>query len=107
MNEQVYEELKRVAKAGATTTYGDIAPLVGLDMGNPAHRNEIARVLGEISTFEYRAGRPLLSVVVIQRDKNIPGQGFFKLARQLGAYSGSDDFNYFVTELKKVHAHWA
>ncbi len=30
----IYEELKRVARAGDKATYSEIAPLAGLDMGN-------------------------------------------------------------------------
>ena len=43
------------------TTYSDIAPLAGLDMGSQDDRNSIAEILGEISRHEYMLGYPMLS----------------------------------------------
>jgi len=82
----IYNELKRVAQRQDVTTYGRIAPLAGLDMGNPDHRNEIAIILGEISRHEHEHSRPLLSAVVILEGDSLPGKGFFTLARELELY---------------------
>ncbi len=106
MHQAIYDELKRVAKTQGTTTYGAIAPLAGLDMSNPADRNEIARILGEISTHEDNQGRPMLSAVVVLQEINMPGRGFFTLARDLGLYSGHDDLAFFSREVAQVHAAW-
>ncbi|MEW5980543.1 MAG: hypothetical protein AB1898_32560 [Acidobacteriota bacterium] len=106
MHQQIYERLLGVARAGGYVTYTDIAPMAGLDMGNQADRNEIGRLLGEISTHEHNQGRPLLSVVVIHRDNNMPGQGFFELARDLNVYHGRDDLLFFIEELRRVHEYW-
>lgn len=106
MHQGIYAELKRVAKEQRYTTYSDIAPLAKLDMEEPADRVEIGQLLDEISRFEHSQGRPMLSATVIHRDDNIPGQGFFKLARQLGLYRGGDEFMFFIDELKRVHAYW-
>jgi hypothetical protein len=84
MHEKIYEELGRVAKGQPTITYSKIAPLANLDMDNPSHRDEIGQLLGEISKYEHSQQRPLLSAVVIHQDNNMPGQGFFKLAKELG-----------------------
>ena len=84
MHQLIYDKLKSIARAQSTITYSEIAPLDSLDMSNPADRNEIARILGEISSYEYQQGRPMLSVVVILQEQNIPGQGFFTLAKELG-----------------------
>lgn len=110
MHQALYEELVRVARNADLTTYADIAPMAGLDMGNPAHRNEMARLLGEISTYEHQQGRPLLSAVVVHRAGRTPGQGFFKLARELGLPCGQGDIaelTFFSSELRRVHAEWA
>ena len=69
-------------------------------------RNRIASILDGISTVEHRSGRPLLSAVVIRKDTNIPGQGFFSLAKKLGLYNG-DDTLYWVEELRHVHKYWS
>jgi hypothetical protein len=106
MHQAIYERLRQIAKAQNTTTYSEVAPLAGLDMANPADRNEIARILGEISSFEHGQGRPMLSAVVMLQGDNMPGQGFFTLARELGLYTGGDDLTFFARELARVHASW-
>ena len=107
MNDRIYEELKRVARNREYTTYQKVGDLINLDMENPAHRNELAETLDEIPTFEHSHQRPMLSVVVVRSDKNIPGEGFFKLARQLGRYDGRDDLKFFVEELQRAWDQWA
>lgn len=106
MHEQIYRTLIDVARSGRYTTYAEIAPLAGLDMPLQADRTEIGRILGEISTFEHSQGRPLLSAVVIHSDNNMPGEGFFRLARQLNLHTGTDDLQFFIQELRKVHEYW-
>ena len=106
MNAEIFDRLKAVAKAQDVTTYADIAPLAGLDMGSPDDRNRIAEILGDISRHELAQGHPMLSAVVIHRDNSIPGQGFFTLARELGLHKGKDDDTFFVNELRRVHEFW-
>ena len=106
MNTNILERLKSVARAQDVTAYSDIAPLAGLDMSSPDDRNRIAEILGEISRQEHAQGHPMLSAVVIHRDNNIPGQGFFTLARELGLYRGNNDLMFFVNELRRVHDYW-
>ena len=96
----IREELLRVAKIGSYINYSDVAPLAGLDMDLPHDRNEIADILDGISQAEHDAGRPLLSAVVIRRDKNKPGRGFFVLARRLGLYRGGDDLGLLVSRVE-------
>jgi hypothetical protein len=106
MHEAIYERLKAVAREGKTITYGEIAPLAGLDMANEADRIKITELLQEIGSFELQHNRPMLPAVVVQKSKNMPGQGFFRAARRSGAYKGNDDPGYFQEELRKVHEYW-
>ena len=106
MHQQIYERLVLVARQQDVVTYTDIAPLAELSMDNEADRLRIGGILGEISSSEYRQDRPLLSAVVIHRDNNIPGLGFFTLARELGLYHGDNDFMFFAQELRRVHDYW-
>ena len=107
MNAVLYDELRRVARIGEVTRYGEIAPMVGLDMNNPDDRNRLSEWLDEISSHEHSLGHPLLSAVVIHVDDNMPGNGFFTLATRLGLFRGRDRFIFFVQELRRVHDHWA
>ena len=102
-SQKIYAEILRVAKNKGMTFYSDIAPLAGLNMGMASDRSRIANILDSISTAEHRSGRPLLSAVVILKEENIPGQGFFSLAKRLGLYDGSDDTQYWTEEVRRVH----
>ena len=106
MNHRLHEELKRIARASEIARYGQIAPIVGLDMGNPNDREKMSRLLSEISEFEHQQGRPLLSAVVIHWNDNTPGTGFFTLAGRLKKYDGGDRLKFFISELRSVHEHW-
>jgi hypothetical protein len=107
MHKEIYDKLKAVAKAGHVTHYSEVAPLAGLDMSLQEDRNKIATILDEISTFEHQQGHPLLSAVVIHKDDNIPGQGFFTLAKRLGLHEGEDNYLFFIQELRRAHDYWS
>lgn len=106
MNQAIYEKLKLVAKEGQTITYSEIAPLINLDMSRQNDRNEIGWILGEISEYEHGKIRPMLSAIVVRKERRYPGPGFFRLAQELGVYDGSDDLTFFVEELRRVHEYW-
>lgn len=106
MNQILYAHLCEAARRGRVTRYSEVAPLVGLDMALSEDRNHISALLDEISRHEHQLGHPLLSVVVIHMEDNIPGNGFFTLAQALGQFDGRDRFMYFVEELRRVHDHW-
>jgi len=106
MYQVIYERLKEVAKSRRTITYSELAPLARLNMSNAPDRTEIARILDEISNYEYDHGRPLLSAVVIRKDTNLPGSGFFTLARELGLLTGDDKDGFYRDELNRVYEIW-
>lgn len=57
-----------------------------LEMKNPDHRNQIAKILEEVSCYEFRSepSRPLLSSLVLRLNDNLEGDGFYKLGEKLG-----------------------
>lgn len=107
MNKAIYEKLKEAAKVPDTIAYGEIAPLAELDMSRADDRKTISEILGEISTFEHEQGHPLLSAVVVLAGTDMPGQGFFTLAKDLGLHVGTTDLAFFSRELDKVYKFWA
>ena len=67
----------------------------------------LAAMLGEISEAEDRAGRSMLTVIVVHKHGDMqPGPGFFELARSLGRDT-QDILRCWVDELKKVHGYWS
>lgn len=107
MNKALYERLKQVAREETTTTYGEVAPVVGLDMARPEDRSRMAELLDEISEAEHEEGRPLLSAVVVHaqggESGGIPGSGFFSMAKSLGVFDGRDKVSFFARELMRVY----
>ena len=109
VHQEIYERLKDVARNGELITYSEITPLADLNMEFQADRTRMGELLGEISTYEYEQGRPMLSAIVVLAGVGYPGEGFFNLARYLGLYSGHGEFadlEFFVQEVKKVHSYW-
>ena len=81
--------------------------MVGLDMSSPYDRRRIGSILGELSEDEHRAGRPLISAVVVASGTAVPGGGFFELARRLGLLRAEDKDSFYIQELRRVHDYWS
>ncbi len=96
--------LVATAKAESLISYGDLAlQIQAIHLEPDAYA--MAALLGEISTEENAAGRGMLSVLVVHKDDDMPGQGFFILADELGRDT-SDPLKLWMTELKNVYAYW-
>lgn len=102
----VYQNLQQVATAGSITNYTDVGHLIGLDMNLRDDRNRISEILDTISTLTHKKEGHLLSAVVVLREHNIPGEGFFTLARNLRTYCDTDDLVLWLKEVRRVHDYW-
>jgi hypothetical protein len=77
-HKKVRQRLIDVAHGGETINYKQAFK------GIMHHRDaKIGPFLGQISVAEHKAGRPLLSAVVIRKQTKIPGDGFYKVCRYL------------------------
>ncbi len=76
----VREKLIWVAEHKETIAYSDVARIADL----PVRDRGLFQILDDISTHEHKAGRPLLTAVVVRKGDGMPGAGFFKLATRLG-----------------------
>lgn len=67
----------------------------------------LAELLREISEKEDKAGRGMLTVLVVHKtgDK-IPGPGFFDLAKSRGRDT-SDETACWINEVNRVYAYWS
>ncbi|WP_143273425.1 hypothetical protein [Azospirillum palustre] len=109
-NYDLYGHLIETARKRRVLSYRDVAAPMGLDMDSPKDRDELSKILYEISVSEYNQGRPLLSVLVIGGEKGIPskipGSGFYEMASDLG-FNISEKLMFFVEELNRVHEFWS
>jgi hypothetical protein len=71
-------------------------------------RAVIGPLLDEINRHEHLEGRPLISVIVVRKGTDTPGDMFFPLAEELGRLSPEDDRAVFVEdERNRVFNTWA
>jgi len=106
MHEAIYEKLKEVARAKRLITYTEIGENVGLRANDP----QLWQLLDKINRQEHEQGRPMLSAVVVQKEGEsygAPGDGFFKLAKDLSVFKGDNKYIFWVSELNAVHNYWS
>jgi hypothetical protein len=114
VDEVIRDYLIGIAQAGTDpATYTDVGALRGLDMSVDEDRDALSAILDEISRTEHQAGRPLLSALVVHgsrgKPSGFPGEGFFKMARQVGRYHGRgylEDAAFYVDEVTSLFAYW-
>jgi len=71
------------------------------------HDARLFHLLGEISSDEDKAGRGMLSAIVVHKSGDMqPGPGFFELAKSLGRNT-EDRLVCWISEFNKVHDYWA
>jgi hypothetical protein len=107
MNATIYERLKQTAKERKLTTYSELAAASGVRLSDPAEMNRLGAMLDEIADHELTAGRPLLPVLIVREDTNMPGFGLFRYAKRKGLMKGKSDVEFFAAELKRVYEVWA
>jgi len=102
----VLAELVRAAQYRGSTTYQDIAVIMGLPVTGSHMGKETGQILGEISENEVAAGRPMLSSVAVGINGK-PGSGFFALARDLDLLQrGEDETVFWQRQREATYQAW-
>lgn len=102
---EIRSVLVSVAKKEETITYSDLTSQLRSVKLEP-NQYALFEILGEISSEEHKAGRGMLTAVVITIEGGMPGSGFFDLAESLG-YTIVDKVSFWVFRLKEVHEYWS
>lgn len=110
--EKIRQRMIDVARDKTTISYSELFGEYGFDHNDSVHRVIAGDVLCKIGAEEHAAGRPLLSVVVCQKEEKKPGDGFFALASDLGCpinreSSEEDKDSFFICTLNEAHSYWA
>ena len=89
MNTKVRKYLLEAARQkGKFVYYSDVVTECGLkfNLRNTNGQKQLNQILDDISAFEDKADRPLLSAMAIYKDvrKNDHGDGFYYMAEKLG-----------------------
>lgn len=98
----VREIILGFARQGRTCTYKMIADALNVTWEQAHWR--LPNLLGDVLTMEHSAGRPLLSAIVVNQNGTC-GDGFFVMARRLGAPIIDEDA-YLQQEQQRVFEHW-
>jgi hypothetical protein len=109
MNKKIYKKLKEIAKRQETITYSQFASDCNIPYSDVDERNLFHHMLGDISEFEVKEGRPMLSVLVHHKGDVLrtPGPGWFNLADKLGQRKvGEPDLNLKNRIIKECWAYW-
>lgn len=110
----VKKRLRETARANSSITYGDLAAKVvqqGLLDEFEAFGAPMESMLAQINLEEQEVGNyPLLSVLVVKKDGNLPGAGFFRFARETGSSVGSSSkaqLDFWTREIGICHSYWS
>lgn len=96
--------MKQRAKIGSPITYSDLVAQIKAVRMEP-HDTRLAHFLGEISTKEHEAGRPLITALVVHKHDLQPGKGFFDLAMSLG-FSFVDEVQFWSDQISLLQRQW-
>jgi hypothetical protein len=103
---QATKVLIDVARRKGRIAYSELAAQITA-IQIEAHDPRMFHLLGEISTAEDKAGRGMLTAIVVHKSGDMqPGPGFFELAKSLGKDT-SDVLVCWINEFNKVHDYWA
>lgn len=102
--EEVRQLLIARAKYEDTITYSEVVQQLHTIQLQP-DSHAFHHILGEISEDEHFTGRGMLSALVVLKETGLPGKGFFGLAQKFG-YDTSDQYSFWINELKTVYNHW-
>lgn len=95
------------AKKRQMVTYTDFVNQIKSVRFPDPHDIRLGHFLGEISMAEAKAGRGMLSALVVHKQGDYqPGRGFYDLANELG-YKDSDIEKLWVQQVKKVFGTWS
>lgn len=101
-HEDVRDKLIEVARNRGLTTYGELEPIAELPAVSIG-----PLVLDGISRAEAREGRPMLSAVVVNQDTGRPGDGFYRLAAEIGRAAIPDPDAFWIEELEALYRYWS
>ena len=87
LKDRLRQALVEQAQTGSTTTYKELANLLGLE---PPHTiQQVTEALESLMEDDVATGRPILSAICVSKMRpGIPARGFFLAAQRLGVFSG-------------------
>lgn len=91
--------LVEVAQDHEVITYSHVCEKIG----NQITPINLGNFIGELSEVSYKLRLPLISVLVVNQDTGVPGDGFYKLMSQLKGISELQAMKSFQQEMKDAY----
>lgn len=73
-----------------------------MDVNSGTFGRELGELLGDLSSYSFDNGMPLISVLVVRKGEKKPGSGFYTLYKQKRGINVKDKDIVFIDELNKV-----
>ena len=106
--EAASEEMRRIlhgcARGGRTITYGELASGIAAASLQPRSAGFFA-LLADVCDGEESSGRPCLGPLVVRKDTQMPGEGFFAPVEGSGDDRASRE-SYWESGLASVFEYW-
>lgn len=108
MNQTIRKFLIDQCVASRPVHYEVIGNMLNLNLALDFDRTILSNALGEISTFEFQNGRPLLSSIAIYKQTNDHGFGFYSLCEELkiGKAKELKERLYGFTQMEDCKKYW-
>jgi hypothetical protein len=106
--ELVYTRLREAARQHGRVFHAELSGLIAPFDEDPDSPVSVSDILRQVAAAEHRAGRPLLTALVVT-GKSVPGNVFFASARELGVLTGSDpveEMRFWMDEERRVYEAW-
>ena len=98
--------LAECARAKKMISYFDFVHHICSILFETPYDPRLPHLLAEISTEEAKAGRGMMTALVVRKKGDQrPGSGFFQLAERLG-YDVSNPEKFWLEQVNKVFASW-
>lgn len=94
--------VQRIKNERDTITYKELANNIGMDVGSAGFGRELGGLIGDLSSYSFDNGMPLISVLVVRKEDYRPGSGFYTLYKQKKGINVKDKEVVFIDELNKV-----
>jgi hypothetical protein len=110
-NPTVHERLIQAARERNYVTYAEISKLAGFQVTGGALSNQLGELFHAVvmEDLAQDGQRPILSAVALGKDGVRPGNGFFRLARDLKRLQSTIprvEDAFWVRELNALYAYW-
>lgn len=94
--------VQKIKNEGNIITYKELANSIGMDVSSASLRRELGGLLGDLSSYSFDNGMPLISALVVRKDADRPGNGFYTLYEEKKGIKIKDKDIVFIDELNKI-----